>query len=107
MHIRRTEIPTLVKAYGLGIEGQFRGRGTDARDDPALDVARMPSGGRCRGPPTTPAIRTAHRVKFARIVVTACCWRGRTSHARYVMTPEVRSDARQQDAEVRHETKTP
>lgn len=75
MHIRRTEIPTLVQAYGLGIDGQLRGREADARGDPALDVARdvprMPSGGRCRGPPTTPAIRTALRVKFARIVVTA------------------------------------
>jgi hypothetical protein len=61
VHIRRTEIPTLVKAYGLGIDGQLRGRGADVRDDPALDVARMPSGGPCRGPPRTPAIRTAHR----------------------------------------------
>jgi hypothetical protein len=75
VHIRRTEIPSLVKAYGLGIDGQLRGRGADVRD-PALDVARMPSGGRCRGPPTTQAIRTAHRMKFAQIVVTACCWRG-------------------------------
>jgi hypothetical protein len=71
VHIRRTEIPTLVKDYVLGIDGQLRGRGAHVRDDPALDVARMPSGGRCRGPPTTPAIRTALRVKFARIVVTA------------------------------------
>jgi hypothetical protein len=76
VHIRRTEIPTLAKAYGLGIDGQLRGRGADVHDDPALDVARMPSGGRCRGPPTTPAIRTSHQVSFARIVVTACCWRG-------------------------------
>jgi len=87
VHIRRTEIPTLVKAYGLGIDGQLRGRGAEVRDDPALDVARMPSGGRCRGPPTTPAIRTSHHVSFARIAVTACCWRG----ARFAR--EVRDDA--------------
>ena len=107
MHIRRTEIPTLVKAYGPGIDGQLRGREADVRGNPALDVARLPSGGRCRGPPTTPAIRTAHRGEIRTDRRRGLLLEGRTSHARYGTTPEVRSDARQQDAEVRHETKIP
>jgi hypothetical protein len=107
VHIRRTEIPTLVKAYGLGIDGQLRGRGADVRDDPASDVARMPLGGRCRGPPTTPAIRNSPQGEIRADRRRGLLLEGRTSHARYATTPEVRSDAMQQDAEVRHETKTP
>ena len=95
MHIRRTEIPALVKTYVLGIDGQLRGREADVLGDPALDVARMPSGGRCRGPPTTSGIRTAHRGEIRADRRHDLLLEGHTSHARHGTTQEVRSDARQ------------